>query len=58
VVQELEKESGRQFDPRVAQSAKLLIEKGLLKLGLHTYYHYATGTDKNAHDRNNAPGKI
>jgi len=58
VVRELEKESGRQFDPRVAESAKQLIEKGLLKLGMHTYYHYATGTDKNAHDHKNTPDKV
>lgn len=32
VLQELERESGRQFDPRVTTSAKRLIEKGLLKL--------------------------
>jgi HD-GYP domain-containing protein (c-di-GMP phosphodiesterase class II) len=58
VVQELEKESGRQFDPHVAASAKRLIEKGLLKLGMHTYYHYATGTDKNVHAPKGAPEKI
>jgi HD-GYP domain-containing protein (c-di-GMP phosphodiesterase class II) len=58
VVQELEKESGRQFDPRVAESAKQLIEKGLLKLGMQTYYHYATGTEKNAHGHKNAPDKV
>jgi putative nucleotidyltransferase with HDIG domain len=58
VVQELEKESGRQFDPLVAASAKQLIEKGLLKLGMHTYYHYATGTDKNVHAPKNVPEKI
>lgn len=33
VLLELERESGQQFDPAVAQSARRLIEKGLLKLG-------------------------
>lgn len=47
VVAELEKESGRQFDGAVAESAKRLVQKGLLKLGMHTYYQYASGTDKN-----------
>lgn len=46
VLQELERESGGQFDPVVAATAKRLIEKGLLKLGMHTYYHYATGDSK------------
>jgi len=45
VLQELARESGMQFDPRIAESAKSLIEKGLLKLGVHTYYQYAAGTD-------------
>lgn len=47
VIEELEKESGGQFDPVVASSAKRLIEKGLLKLGMHTYYHFTQGTSKN-----------
>jgi HD-GYP domain-containing protein (c-di-GMP phosphodiesterase class II) len=47
VLLELERESGRQFDPLVTASARRLIEKGLLKLGMHTYYHYNSGTDKN-----------
>jgi putative nucleotidyltransferase with HDIG domain len=38
VVMELEREAGRQFDPQVADSARRLIEKGLLKLGQHSYY--------------------
>lgn len=46
VLSELERESGRQFDPKVTESARRLIEKGLLKLGMHTYYHYSSGTDK------------
>ncbi len=46
VLAELERESGRQFDPKVAASARRLIEKGLLKLGMHTYYQYTTGSDK------------
>lgn len=46
VLLELERESGQQFDPAVTASARRLIEKGLLKLGMHTYYQYASGTDK------------
>lgn len=47
VLLELERESGRQFDPRITASARRLIENGLLKLGMHTYYQYTSGTDKN-----------
>ncbi len=47
VLHELERESGRQFDPGVAASARRLIENGLLKLGMHTYYQYTSGTDNN-----------
>jgi HD-GYP domain-containing protein (c-di-GMP phosphodiesterase class II) len=47
VLQELERESGSQFDPKIAESARSLIEKGLLKLGMHTYHQYAAGTDNN-----------
>jgi HD-GYP domain-containing protein (c-di-GMP phosphodiesterase class II) len=50
VLLELDRESGRQFDPHVAQSAKRLIEKGLLKLGIHSYYQYAAGSDKAERD--------
>jgi len=50
VLLELEREAGRQFDPRVVESAKRLIEKGLLKLGMHSYYQYSTGADKTGHD--------
>jgi len=46
VLLELDKESGGQFDPRIMESAKRLIEKGLLKLGVNSYYHHPTGTDK------------
>jgi putative nucleotidyltransferase with HDIG domain len=46
VLLELERESGLQFDPQVADSAKRLIEKGLLKLGMHSYHQYAAGTDR------------
>lgn len=46
VLQELERESGRQFDPKVSESARRLIEKGLLKLGMHTYHQYASGAEK------------
>ena len=38
VILELERESGRQFDPSVAESARRLIEKGLLKLGMQSYF--------------------
>jgi putative nucleotidyltransferase with HDIG domain len=37
VLRELARESGGQFDPGIAKTAAQLIEKGLLKLGMHTY---------------------
>ncbi len=46
VLLELEREAGHQFDPQVAASARRLIEKGLLKLGMHSYYQYAAAADK------------
>jgi putative nucleotidyltransferase with HDIG domain len=52
VLLELERESGRQFDPKVAGSARRLIDKGLLKLGMHTYHQYAFGTEKEANKNN------
>ncbi len=39
VVRELEKEEGMQFDPVAARSARKLIEKGMLKLGVQTQGH-------------------
>jgi putative nucleotidyltransferase with HDIG domain len=50
VLLELAREEGMQFDPLVAQSAKRLIEKGLLKLGTHSYHQYAAGADKTGRD--------
>jgi len=50
VLIELQRESGGQFDPRVAESARRLIEKGLLKLGMHSYHQYTTGSDKTDKD--------
>jgi len=50
VLIELQRESGGQFDPRVAESAKRLIEKGLLKLGMHSYHQYTAGADKAGKD--------
>ncbi len=55
VLLELERESGGQFDPRVAESAKRLIEKGLLKPGMHSYHQYAAGTDNTDHHDKEAP---
>jgi putative nucleotidyltransferase with HDIG domain len=46
VLLELARESGGQFDPRVTESATRLIEKGLLKLGMHSYHQYAAAPDK------------
>jgi putative nucleotidyltransferase with HDIG domain len=46
VVLELEKESGSQFDPTVAQAARRLIEKGMLKLGMHTYARQGPSGEK------------
>lgn len=50
VLQELERESGRQFDPRAAESARRLIEKGLLKLGQQPYYKHLAAEDKTERD--------
>jgi putative nucleotidyltransferase with HDIG domain len=47
VLLELARESGRQFDPAAAASARGLIENGLLKLGMQAYYKKASSTDKN-----------
>jgi putative nucleotidyltransferase with HDIG domain len=49
VLAELDRESGQQFDPRVAETAKRLIEKGLLKLGMNSYHQYSAGVDKTDH---------
>ena len=46
VLAELERESGKQFDPKVSETARRLIEKGLLKLGMHAYHQYSTGSGK------------
>jgi putative nucleotidyltransferase with HDIG domain len=46
VLRELEAEAGRQFDPEIEKTARKLIEKGLLKLGMHTYAQHVTASDK------------
>jgi putative nucleotidyltransferase with HDIG domain len=46
VLQELEAEEGRQFDPQVARSARRLIEKGLLNFGKHATNGSAAETGK------------
>jgi putative nucleotidyltransferase with HDIG domain len=46
VLIELEKESGQQFDPQVTECARRLILKGLLKLGMSSYYQYSAGAEK------------
>jgi putative nucleotidyltransferase with HDIG domain len=46
VMGELERESGRQFDPKVSDVARRLIEKGLLKLGMHAYHPAPAGSGK------------
>jgi putative nucleotidyltransferase with HDIG domain len=52
VLLELDRESGGQFDPGVAECAKRLIEKGLLKLGMHSYHQYAAEADTmSLHDK-------
>jgi putative nucleotidyltransferase with HDIG domain len=50
VLQELERESGRQFDPRAAESARRLIEKGLLKLGQQPHYKHLAAEGKAERD--------
>jgi putative nucleotidyltransferase with HDIG domain len=46
VLLELEREAGLQFDPRVSLSARRLIEKGLLKLGIHSYFQHPGGPNQ------------
>jgi len=46
VLLELEKEAGRQFDPEVASAAKRLIEKGMLKLGIQSFFQQSAGPDR------------
>lgn len=40
VLLELEQEAGRQFDPRIAEAGRRLIEHGLLKLGKQSYTEF------------------
>jgi putative nucleotidyltransferase with HDIG domain len=58
VLRELEREAGGQFDPRVAESARRLIEKGLLKPGMHSYHQYAAGTDNTDNQVKEAPHRL
>lgn len=46
VLSELEAEAGKQFDPEVGQTARRLITKGLLKLGMHTYAQQTPAAEK------------
>jgi putative nucleotidyltransferase with HDIG domain len=55
VLLELTKETGGQFDPRVVQSAQQLIEKGLLKLGIHSAHQHTVETNKTEHIGKEAP---
>jgi len=55
VVLELEREAGGQFDPLVSESARRLIEKGLLKPEMHSYHQYAAGTDNTDNYGKEAP---
>jgi len=43
VLLELEREAGRQFDPAVSSAARRLIEKGLLKLGIQSFFQHSAG---------------
>jgi len=45
VLLELAREAGQQFDPRISESARRLIEKGLLKLGKQSHNEHTTTTD-------------
>jgi putative nucleotidyltransferase with HDIG domain len=46
VLLELERESGRQFDPRIAEAGRRLIQNGLLKLGKQSYREFKTPASK------------
>jgi putative nucleotidyltransferase with HDIG domain len=47
VLEELERESGKQFDPDVTKSARRLIQNGLLNIGMHRYHHPAAEIHQN-----------
>lgn len=47
VLEELERESGKQFDPTVTESARRLIRNGLLSIGMHRYHHPAAEIHQN-----------
>ncbi len=55
VLLELERETGGQFDPRVAESVRRLIEKGLLKLGIHSAHQHTAETGKTDKNGKEAP---
>ncbi len=46
VLLELAREAGRQFDPQVSECARMLIERGMLKLGMKTYTQHGAGADR------------
>jgi putative nucleotidyltransferase with HDIG domain len=52
VILELQREAGRQFDPRVSECAIRLIGKGLLKPGIHLFQQNAAGANTmGSHDK-------
>jgi putative nucleotidyltransferase with HDIG domain len=55
VMIELERETGGQFDPRVVESARRLIEKGLLKLGIPSSHQNPVAKDKKDSNGKEAP---
>jgi putative nucleotidyltransferase with HDIG domain len=47
VLLELQRESGKQFDPGVAEAAQRLIRNGLLNVGMQRYHQHASGSQDN-----------
>jgi putative nucleotidyltransferase with HDIG domain len=47
VLEELEREAGKQFDPRITESARRLIRNGLLNVGMPRYHHPPAGIHQN-----------
>src|SRR5512143_415664 len=46
VLLELEREAGRQFDPEVALIARRLIDKGMLTLGIQSFFQHSAAPDQ------------
>ena len=52
VLLELEREAGRQFDPEVALVARRLIDKGMLTLGIQSFFQHSAAPDQTGREGN------